>query len=99
MEGAQRMAEQGADLARQVGREAEGLAVADEVSVADTLVRIASEEDAPAIVVGTSGVGGIKAVLLGSTARDAVRRAHCPVVLYRSPRPGNDRERRPARGE
>ena len=38
---AQQTAQHGEALAREAGLEAEGLAVADEISVADTLVRLA----------------------------------------------------------
>jgi nucleotide-binding universal stress UspA family protein len=44
-ERAQRLAQHGVELAREVGLEAEGLAVADEVTVADTVVRVAQERD------------------------------------------------------
>jgi nucleotide-binding universal stress UspA family protein len=82
-EQAQRMAQHGADLARRAGLEAEGLAVADETTVAETLVRVAQERDAPALVVGTRGHGGLGKLLLGSTAEDVIRKAPCPVLVVR----------------
>jgi nucleotide-binding universal stress UspA family protein len=84
-EGAQRAAEQAAGLARTLGLEAEPLVVAEEpeISVAESLVRLARERDAPAIVVGAHAHGG----LLGSTSRAVVREARCPVLVVREPRP------------
>jgi nucleotide-binding universal stress UspA family protein len=82
-ESAQRTARQAAGLARDLGLEAEGIAVAEDpdVPVADTLLTLARERQARAIVVGAHAHGGI----LGSTSRDVVRRARCPVVVVREP--------------
>jgi nucleotide-binding universal stress UspA family protein len=84
-EAAQRMAQHGAGLARDAGFEAEGLAIADDpgVRVADTIVRVASERDAQAVVVGAHGKGRLGEVLLGSTSRSVVRLAKWPVVVVR----------------
>ena len=86
-EGSQRMAQQGADLARQAGFDAEGLAVADDVDtpVAETITDIVKEREADAVVVGAHGHGGIGAVILGSTSRDVIRRSTCPAVVVRRP--------------
>lgn len=84
-EGARRTAERGAELARQAGFEAEGMAVADELTVAETLVRVARESDSPAIVVGAHGHGAVGELLMGSTSRDVVRRAERPVLVVRMP--------------
>jgi nucleotide-binding universal stress UspA family protein len=84
-ERAQRLAQRGVELAREVDLEAEGIAVADEVTVADTLVRVAQERDAQALVVGTRGHSGVDKILLGSTAEAVIRRAPCPVVVARGP--------------
>jgi nucleotide-binding universal stress UspA family protein len=80
---AERAARQGAGLARSMGLQAESLVVADDVSVADTLIRVAEEQDAPAVVVGAHRHGALSEVLLGSTSRDVVRRAPCPAVVVR----------------
>ena len=79
-EAAQRMAEHGAALARQAGLEAEGLAVADEVTVADTLIRLARERDGQAIVVGAYRHRAVGRVVLGSTLKGLLRQAPCPVL-------------------
>jgi nucleotide-binding universal stress UspA family protein len=84
-EGAQRVARKGAGLAKDAGFDAEGLAVADdpETPVADTLLRVARERDAAAIVLGTHGHGPVGEVLLGSTTRGVLRRADLPVIAVR----------------
>jgi nucleotide-binding universal stress UspA family protein len=81
-EGAQRLATKGAELARQVGFDATGLAVADERTVADTLVHIAKDRDASGILLGRRG-RGLSQLLLGSTSEGVMRRATCPVVVVR----------------
>jgi nucleotide-binding universal stress UspA family protein len=84
-ERAQALASHGAGLAREAGFEAEGLAVADEVHVpvAETIVRVARERDAAAVVVGAHGHGRLSEVILGSTSRDVIRHALSPVVVVR----------------
>lgn len=81
---AQRTADQGAAIATELGLHAEGLAVADDASVAATLIRVATEHDASVIVVGTHGHRGITEFVLGSTARDLIRQAPCPVLVTRA---------------
>jgi nucleotide-binding universal stress UspA family protein len=85
-ERAQRLAQHGAELARQAGMEAEGLVVADEaLTIAETIVDVAEKRDAAAIVMGAHGHGRLTEALLGSTTRDLIRRAECPVVVVREP--------------
>ena len=82
-EGAQRAAQRAAALARSLGLEANGLVVVEdpEVTVAETLLRIAREREAEAITVGAHPHGG----LLGSTTRAVVRDARCAVLVVRGP--------------
>ena len=84
-ERSQMMARHGAELAREAGFEAEALAVADDVDmpVAETIVTVAREQSAAAIVVGAHGHSRLSEVVLGSTSRDVIRRAPCPVVVAR----------------
>jgi nucleotide-binding universal stress UspA family protein len=84
-ERAQRLAERGSELARGLGFAAEGLAVADDITVGDTLVRLATEKDAQALVVGAHGHSALGDVLLGHTSQIVVRHAPCPVIVVRSP--------------
>jgi nucleotide-binding universal stress UspA family protein len=83
-ESAERTARQGAGRAMSMGLQAESLVVADETSVADTLIRVAEERDAPALVIGAHRHGALSEVLLGSTSRDVVRHAHCPTIVVRA---------------
>jgi nucleotide-binding universal stress UspA family protein len=80
---AQRLAETGAEVACQVGLDAAGLAVADEGTVADTLLRLTRERHARAVVVGTHGRRRLLHQTIGSTARAVVESALCPAVLIR----------------
>lgn len=76
-------AQRGVTLARELGLDATGLAVADQGTVADTLIRLVGEHDAQAIVLGTHRREGLVKYLLGSTSHDVLRRAPCAVVLVR----------------
>lgn len=86
-EAARRMAEHGAQLATKSGMKAEGLAVADELPVADTLIRLAEERDARAIVVGTHSHSRLSQILLGTTTQGVLNKAHCPVIVTHERKP------------
>jgi nucleotide-binding universal stress UspA family protein len=47
------------------------------------IVRAAEEEKADSIVLGTHGRTGLSRLLMGSVAEAVVRRAPCPVLVYR----------------
>jgi nucleotide-binding universal stress UspA family protein len=81
---ASNVAEAGARLARQLGATAEAVSIPDSADVARTLIEIADERDARAIVVGSRGLGGIKARVLGSTSRKLLHDAHRPVLVVRT---------------
>ena len=83
-DGAEQTARRGVELARAHGLDAEAMVVADETTIAETLLRVARERDAAAVVVGAHRHGAIGEVLLGSTSRDVVRHAPCPVVVVRA---------------
>ncbi|MGH2965578.1 MAG: universal stress protein [Solirubrobacterales bacterium] len=74
-------AQEGAELARSVGLQAKGLAVADEVHVADAIIDVARKRAVAAIVVGSRGLKGLRARLEGSTSNAVVKQAPCPVVV------------------
>lgn len=80
-EAAQQLADRGATLAREAGLDADGLAVADEAGVAETLARLASERAAAALVIGARPRGDLRRLVLGSTLTGLLRRAPCPVVV------------------
>ncbi len=50
---------------------------------ASEVVRIADEEKVEMIVLGTHGRTGLTRLLMGSVAEIIVRRASCPVLVYR----------------
>ncbi|MFM8734281.1 MAG: universal stress protein [Pirellulales bacterium] len=50
---------------------------------ASEIVRIAAEEGVEMIVLGTHGRTGVTRFLMGSVAEAVVRRAPCPVLVYR----------------
>jgi nucleotide-binding universal stress UspA family protein len=79
-ESARSLARQGAELARELGLEAGPLVVAEDpdIPIAETIVSLAKERDAQAVVVAPHRHGP---VLLGSVSRDVVRHAPCPVVI------------------
>jgi nucleotide-binding universal stress UspA family protein len=79
------VAEAGASLARGLGATAEALPVPDEVDAAETLASIAEQRDAGAIVVGSRGLGAIKARVLGSTSQKLLQHTHRPVLVVRAP--------------
>ena len=89
-EQARKTAQHGAALATEAGFDADALVVADELTVADTLVRVATEQAAPAIVVGTRSHSAIAELLLGSTTRGVLKHAPCPVVVIRGGDEPND---------
>jgi nucleotide-binding universal stress UspA family protein len=90
-EAAQRVAEQGAALAMEAGLgAADGLAVADEVTVAETLARVAREFDAPALVIGDHRHRELRRLVLGSTLSGLLRQAPCPVLVCGAGTDGKD---------
>jgi nucleotide-binding universal stress UspA family protein len=82
------LAQRGAALAREAGFEADAVAVADDKTVADTLIRLAAEQNGQAIVVGAHTRGRIGSFFLGSTSRTVTERAGCPVLVVHADRPG-----------
>jgi nucleotide-binding universal stress UspA family protein len=82
-ERARQLAEEGATTARELGFDAEGLAVADVLAPADTLVRIARDRDAAMVVVGSHGHRAVRELIVGSTTRAVIRSAPCPVGVVR----------------
>jgi nucleotide-binding universal stress UspA family protein len=79
---AERVSSEGAELARSLGLDAEPLlASPDEGDAARTILRLARERQAAAIVVGSRGLSGIRARLEGSTSKGLLRRASCPVMV------------------
>jgi nucleotide-binding universal stress UspA family protein len=80
-EQAEQVSSEGANLARSLNLEAEPMAVVDVGGVAQTILDLASEHQAVAIVVGSRGLSGLRARLEGSTSKAVSTRAPCPVIV------------------
>ena len=78
---AERVARQGADLARSLGVAADPLTVPDTRNAAHTILDVAREREAAAIVVGSRGLTGLTARLEGSTSKAVLKHAPCPVLV------------------
>jgi nucleotide-binding universal stress UspA family protein len=84
-EHATRVAEAGAQLARELGATAEPLPLPDELDIAETVSQVAEQRDARAVVAGSRGLGRVKRHLLGSTSQRLLRETQRPVLLVRAP--------------
>ena len=89
-EQAEGISREGAQLAQSLGLEAESLAVSDDSDVARTILHVAREHKAAAIVVGSRGLGGLLARLEGSTSKSLLRHAPCPVLVVHERDEGGD---------
>lgn len=78
---AQRVANEGAELARSLGLDAEPLAMVAARDVVRTIVEAAREHQAATIVVGSRGLSGLRARFEGSTSKGVVKHAPCPVIV------------------
>ncbi|HUA07321.1 MAG TPA: universal stress protein [Solirubrobacteraceae bacterium] len=78
---AESVANEGAELAKSLGLDAEPFAAVGVRSVADTIVEFAQSHDVATIVVGSRGLSGLRARFEGSTSRDVVKNASSPVLV------------------
>src|SRR3954468_14333112 len=78
-------AEAGARLAIDAGATAEALPVPDSANVADTIVAIADQRDAAALVVGARDMGRVKSAFIGSTSRGLLHETRRPLLVVRTP--------------
>jgi nucleotide-binding universal stress UspA family protein len=77
-------ADAGAERARALGASAQALPVPDGADIAETVVAVAEEHDAAAIVVGSRGLGAVKSRLLGSTSRRLLHDTRRPILVVRA---------------
>jgi nucleotide-binding universal stress UspA family protein len=75
----EKLAEEGAELARASGFDTTGYVGELHETVWETIVRFADDQDASLILMGTHGRSGVKAVLLGSVASAVMHHARRPV--------------------
>lgn len=50
---------------------------------ADTIVQYANDHDTELIIMGSRGLGGLKSFFLGSTSKEVVQKASCPVFIVK----------------
>ena len=82
---AQRLAREGAELARSAGLEARDEAAESIGNVWSTILAVADREDAGAVVVGSRGMSGVKSLLLGSVSEALVNHSGRPVLVVHPP--------------
>ena len=80
-----RLASEGAELARAAGLEAEPRAVRSEGNVWATICHSARELEARVVVVGSRGRSGVKSALLGSVSSGVVHHSARPTLVVQSP--------------
>jgi nucleotide-binding universal stress UspA family protein len=85
LEAAESQARRGVSIAREAGLDPQPLVVADDPDTAihETILRVADQRDAAAILIGGHGHGPIAEMLLGGTTRGVLRQARVPVVVVR----------------
>jgi nucleotide-binding universal stress UspA family protein len=84
-EHADRIAEEGVDIARASGLDAEPVAVKTAGPVWHTIVETADRCDAAAIVMGSRGLTPLRSILLGSVSTGVVHHADRPTLVIRGP--------------
>jgi nucleotide-binding universal stress UspA family protein len=81
LESAERIAADGVAIATEVGFQATPLAARGKPKAWPTLLALADQQDAAAIVVGGRGVGALKAAIIGSVASGVLRHSARPVLV------------------
>jgi nucleotide-binding universal stress UspA family protein len=84
-EAGDRVAEEGARIARACGLEGEPVAVKARGPVWHTIVETADRCDAAAIVMGSRGLTALRSTLLGSVSGGVVHHADRPTLVIRRP--------------
>jgi nucleotide-binding universal stress UspA family protein len=88
-EHADRVSRSGAEMARSLGVTADAIAVPDEGNISATILAVARERNAAAVVVGSRGLSGLRARLEGSTSKALLKHASCPVIVVHQAEPGD----------
>lgn len=73
-----------ANEARSSGVENPHVATVQSRDVARAIIVYAEDHGVDHIVIGSSGKGGFKRLMLGSVSREVTDRAHCPVTIARA---------------
>jgi nucleotide-binding universal stress UspA family protein len=80
-----RVADEGVSIAQDAGLLAEPVAIGASGPVWKTIVEIADRDDAATIVMGSRGLSGLRAMLLGSVSSAVVHHADRPTLIVRQP--------------
>ncbi len=83
-DGAERMAEEGAGIARATGFKATAIVAEAKGPIWMGVEQAAEDHDAEAIVVGSRGLSGVKSLLLGSVSSGIVHHAVRPTIVVRA---------------
>ena len=78
-----RVADEGVRIAQEAGLRAEPIAVEAAGPVWKTILEIADRQDAATIVMGSRGLTGLRAMLLGSVSSAVVHHADRPTLIIR----------------
>jgi nucleotide-binding universal stress UspA family protein len=90
---AERIASEGARVARDAGMQTEPLAVKATGPVWKTILEVAERHDASTIVIGSRGLTGLRSMLLGSVSTAVVHHADRPTLVIHSPGDDDSSER------
>jgi nucleotide-binding universal stress UspA family protein len=80
-----RLAEQGVRIAHEAGLDAESLPLEAVGPIWKTIVEAGAAHDASAIVIGSRGLTGLRAILLGSVSSAVVHHAAQPTLVIHRP--------------
>jgi nucleotide-binding universal stress UspA family protein len=80
-----RVAEEGAQIAREAGLRAESIAIEATPPVWKTIVETADLHDAAVIVMGSRGLTGLRSMLLGSVSNAVVHNTDRPTLVFHRP--------------
>jgi nucleotide-binding universal stress UspA family protein len=92
-EHAEQRAQDGAQLAREAGLDAEPRTCSQLTTTAEAILTEAETIGATAILIGSRGLGALKTVFLGSVSHGVLQRADRPVIVVPSAQVAAARER------
>ena len=78
---AERVAAEGAELARRAGLDAEPRVMRGALPVWELIVEAADDLDAALILLGSRGLRGLRSLVLGSVSHQVLHNAHQPVLV------------------
>lgn len=84
LDASERIAAEGAEIAHAAGLRAEALVSSTMTTASEAIVEVAEELDVALIVLGSRGMRGLKATLLGSTSTNVLHHATRPTVVIPS---------------